>query len=136
MTKKLFAVEITYKRHPMTNQHPITPSRELAQQWTDQIYGGPGAVVGSDDLCLAKLAAQWGADQELEACVEWLAVYPGLEHPELLIEKLRAARRPQPLSLKEQALADLSEIGSHYIGPGTAERIDTIRRALEALPND
>jgi hypothetical protein len=38
--------------------------------------------------------------------------------------------------LKELALADLSEIGSHYIGPGTAQRIDTIRRALENLPDD
>jgi hypothetical protein len=117
----------------VNNQHPITPSRELAQQWTDQIYGGPGAVVGSDDLCLAKLAAQWGADQELEACLRHLDAKG--HHPTVL-DALSAARRPKPPSLKEQALADLSEIGSHYIGPGTAQRIDTIRRALENLPDD
>jgi len=120
-------------RHPMTDQHPVIPPPKLVREWRDEAYGNGGLTLNE---YVATLAAQWGADQELEACVEWLAVYPCLEHPELLIEKLRAARRPQPLSLKEQALADLSEIGSHYIGPGTAERIDTIHRALEALPND
>jgi hypothetical protein len=113
----------------MTEQHPITPSRELAQQWTDQIYGGPGAVVGSDDLCLAKLAAQWGADMELEACCEWLSGC-GCES---YGRELRAARRPEPPSLKEDALAALH--GIHDQGP-TPEQVVTIRRALEALPDD
>jgi hypothetical protein len=36
--------------------------------------------------------------------------------------------------LKEQALEELTEIGCHYIPPGATERIDIIRRALEALP--
>jgi hypothetical protein len=120
----------------MTEQHPITPSRELAQQWTDQIYGGPGAVVGSDDLCLAKLAAQWGADTELEACCEWL----GKPCPSYARE-LRAARRPKPPSLKEQALKMLRPL-SNPIMPGTPEyrlyepQAEIIRRALEALPDD
>jgi len=79
-------------------QHPIAPSPELVQQWTDEIYGGPGAVVGSDDICLAKLAAQWGADQELEACCEW----GDKNLPVSAIHYLRAARRPKPPSLKER----------------------------------
>ncbi len=121
----------------MAEQHPITPSRELAQQWTDQIYGGPGAVVGSDDLCLAKLAAQWGADQELEACVSWLIENqnPRWAHA------LRTARRPEPPSLKEQALKMLRPL-SNPVMPGTPEyrlyepQAEIIRRALEALPDD
>jgi hypothetical protein len=69
----------------------------LVQQWTDEIYGGPGAVVGSDDICLAKLAAQYGADQELEACCEWVSAVDGKYGP-----RLRLARRPKPPSLKER----------------------------------
>lgn len=42
------------------------------------------------------------------------------------------ATRPEPPSLKEQALAILSQ-GNRI---PTAEDWDTIRRALEALPND
>ena len=52
--------------------------------------------------------AQKIADQELEACCEWLdsqawAVEYGLPN-------LRAARRPKPPSLKEQALGALSYV--------------------------
>ena len=116
----------------MTEQHPITPSRELAQQWTDQIYGGPGAVVGSDDLCLAKLAAQWGADAELEASVSWLIENqnPRWAHA------LRAARRPKSPSLKEQAQAlidDCTDPEGDYLDDNA---LSIIRRALEALPDD
>jgi hypothetical protein len=48
----------------------------------------------------------------------------------------RPAIEPEPPSLKEQALEELTEIDCHYIPPGATERIDIIRRALEALPND
>jgi hypothetical protein len=112
----------------MTNQqHPITPPPELVQQWTDQIYGGPGVVVGSNDICLAKLAAQWGADQELEACCEWLHLVGDLE------QQLRAARRSKPPSLKEKALLQLdtlnADLGMHGLGCDLSQ----IRRALEQL---
>jgi hypothetical protein len=46
---------------------------------------------------------------------------------------LRAARRPKPPSLKEEALGALH--GIHDQGP-TPEQVVIIRRALEALPND
>jgi hypothetical protein len=70
--------------------------------------------------------AQQIADQELEACCEWI--------PELTpwdAEQLRAARRPKPPSLKEQALAVIenSTICDH-LSPQDAA---SIRRALEAL---
>lgn len=108
--------------NPMTKQHPITPSRKLAQQWTDQIYGGPGAVVGSDDLCLAKLAAQWGADMELEACVKLLTDLGGEG------EMIRRYRRPK--ALKQQALKALEALRQRTTDPNI---IEPLARALEAL---
>ena len=49
-------------------------------------------------------ADQRGADAELEACCEWLLLEPSL--PDIARE-LRAARRPAPPTLREQALAAL-----------------------------
>jgi len=75
-------------------------------------------------------AAQWGANQELEACIEWIT---GRDWT-WTSAQLRTARRPKPPSLKEQALAAL-----HAVATGandTREQhqdLDTIRQALEAL---
>jgi len=115
----------------MTNQHPITPPPELVEQWREKWSGacGPFAVY------LATQAAQYGADQELEACCEWLKDFPhfiGIE------EQLCAARRPKPPSLKEQALEalEVEDDAMPLRSLERSERFDTIRRALEALPND
>jgi len=102
----------------MTN-HPITPPPELVQEWREESSTGE---LHFSPQYLATRAARWGADQELEACCEWI--------PEMTpwdVEQLRAARRPKPPSLKEQALAALEN-----------DDIDIylIRRALEVLPND
>jgi len=108
-------------------QHPITPSLELVQQWTDEIYGGPGVVAASDDICLAKLAAQWGADQELEATLAEVSFL----NSRALADRVRAARRPKPPSLKEQALK-----AAHIEVDPQGRNGSLIIRALEALPND
>jgi hypothetical protein len=69
-------------------------------------------------------AAQWGADQELEACCELLQ-QKGIPAWTLL----RLHRRPKPPSLKEQALAELAEWENVMdIAPDSP-----IRRALEQL---
>jgi hypothetical protein len=79
------------------------------------------------ELFIAHQAARWGADQELKACIE-------LQFQDDAREFLRAARRPKPPSLKEQALTAL-----HAVATGannTREQyqdLDTIRRALEQL---
>ena len=116
----------------MTDQqhHPIAPSLELVQHWTDEIYGGPGVVVASDDICLAKLAAQWGADQELEATLAEVSFL----NSRALADRVRAARRPKTQMLTSIALQmlDTIERDAHYL----PEITDTIRRALEALPDD
>ncbi len=108
--------------------HPVTPPPELMQQWLTEFYGAP-VVPGEACTDFAIRAAQWGADQELEACCEWLHWQNLATHPEL-IPSLRAARRPKPPSLKEQALTRLDYVTA--IG----EDKDLIRRALEALPNE
>ena len=105
----------------MTNEHLITPPPELVHQWVDMLSS-------RSDQAVFTMAAQWGADQELEACCEWLECnynYPQVNHP------LRTARRPEPPSLKEQALKALTAIEGDFNTVG--DRADTIRRALEAL---
>jgi hypothetical protein len=87
---------------------------------------------------VAAEAAQWGADQELEACCEHIRNYQWgfVDLPDGTkmhrAVHLNLARRPKPLSLKEQALARLEDIEYEI---GTSD-YDTIRRALEALLND
>ena len=111
----------------MTNQHPITPPPELVQQWREESSTGE---LHFSPQYLATCAARWGADQELEACCEWFVRdWTDIE----TADKLRAARRPKPPSLKEQALALLQPGEPRLFN---SEMQDTIRRALEALPND
>ena len=83
----------------MTNQHPIIPPPELVQEWTSLANEEEGHEVWSS---IATQAAQWGADQELEACCEWVSPF---SHDDCYYEdKLRTARRPKPPSLKEQEI--------------------------------
>lgn len=104
----------------MTNQqHPITPPPELVYEWRDS--GG-----GFDDVDFATQAARWGADQELEACCEWLGPL-GIKGG----DALRAARRPKPPSLKAGAIEVLDELDGLFELP--AGHYNTILRALEKL---
>ena len=106
---------------------PVPPP-ELVQQWINE---EDGLTAGH----IATQAAQWGADQELEACCEVLAreLYCDGKH---VATDLRAARRPSPPSLKEQALKVLKVLPTPE-GQVTLDITDlnTIRRALEALPD-
>ena len=118
----------------MTNQHPITPPPELVQQWIKQGVGRPPSTDYMTHF--ANCAAQWGADQELEACVEWLGDAPvvyndnGDLHPG---SYLRDARRPKPQSLKEQAQIELDRLIALIPSEGALAMAEPIRRALEAL---
>ena len=114
----------------MTQQHPITPQPELVQQWVDTYFGGRISQ-SNFNVDLAAQVAQWGADQELEACCEWLSV-PCPSYG----RELRNARRPKPPSLKEQALAELERWAEDKYGLHKGLEVGLIRRALEALPND
>jgi len=110
----------------MTQQHPITPPPELVQQWFLCAKAMPVDQWVTD---VATQAAQWGADTELEACCEWL----DREGWSGESRQLRAARRPKPPSLKEQALQALAEADLGSTEAEWSQRFDTIRRALEQL---
>jgi len=112
----------------MTNQeHPITPPLEMVEQWADMLSS-------RSDHAVFSLAAQWGADQELEASVNLLIES---QNP-VWARYLKDARRPKPPSLKEQALKELAWVDEHLDMPlhNHCNAVHTIRRALEALPND
>jgi phosphoglycolate phosphatase-like HAD superfamily hydrolase len=107
----------------MTN-HPMTPSPKIV----DQLFMIEGSV---EDRIIAAYKA--GADQELEACCEWVRTTHFIDldgH-----DALRNARRPKPPSLKDQALEALEALEGLPTPAGqvTANRLDTIRRALEAF---
>ena len=115
----------------MTNQHPIIPPPELVQKWWDNVPGTFTSLV--DETELATQAAQWGADQELEACGRWLedqlCMPPDARAD--VITQLNGSRRPKPPSLKEQALLIIDTAVNDYRMSSDAASI--IRRALEAL---
>ena len=130
----------------MSDHSPIlSPPPELVAQWID-------AAIGSNyEDYIAAVAAQWGYDQhgavneaelqkardeELEACCKVLEY-------QFMADSihLRAARRPKPPSLKQQALEVLKSRdlmqplldGRRILQP---DELDTILRAIKALPND
>jgi hypothetical protein len=117
----------------MTQQNPITPPDELVQQWWDDFNGA-----FYEFEAITATVFQAGADQELEACCEWLGQKVLLQHQSDVVPALRAARRPKPPSLKEQALKELTWVDKHLNMPlhNHCTAIHTIRRALEQLPDN
>jgi len=114
----------------MTERHPIIPSPELVQQWWAEIWheGTPKFKLHCEEH-IATRAAQWGADQELEECCLWLNGGSKIDYDTAAL--LRAARRPKPLSLKEQALNYLT--GAYNANQIDDAMFENIRRALEQL---
>lgn len=107
------------------SNHPITPPDELVDKWVNQSpYINPEGYIATQ-------AAQWGADQQLEACCEWLRG----EYDWGLAAALRldAELRPDPPSLKEQALSELNLTADPDGAELSRTQVELIRRALEAL---
>jgi hypothetical protein len=103
---------------------PIAPPPELVQQWDVEGRHQDYCTVASH---IAARAAQWGADQELEACCQWMS------NRSSLTEQLRAARRPKPPSLKQQALEELEQLRGDASSMGMGFDAPAIRRALEQI---
>jgi hypothetical protein len=112
----------------MTNS--ITPPPELIGRWEEDWHHSKVKHIELEDH-IANEAAQWGADQELEACITWLDEMQLAGSGD--IEVLRAARRPKPPSLKEQAIAQLREVNAMLQFQTTGGETSAIRAALEAL---
>ena len=111
------------------------PPRELMEQWaSEKCYDERDWLY---EFHIATRAAQWGADQQLAEDAKWLD-HNALNEPHLRItpvgESLKEAMRPKPQTLNSIALQMLGTIerDAHYL----PEITDTIRRALEALPDD
>jgi len=111
-----------------TTPNPITPPAELVREW----YNASPNVNEKALQDVATAAAQWGADQELEACCEWLQLCPPWP------DDLRRCRRPKPPSkvAQAEALIERHEDGWmpspsewHLIREALAEG----RRALESI---
>jgi hypothetical protein len=107
-------------------QHPVVPSPELLQHWYSML---PKLEFG--DLVKQIYAA--GADQELEACCEWIY---NETSDDGFIAVLRAVRRPKPPSLKEQALAALERYEAEEWCEEMTFDSSVIRRALEQLEDN
>jgi hypothetical protein len=100
--------------------HPITPTPELIEEWAHLFVDHTDAEVFS-------AVARWGANQELKACVTYVAACG--KH--VLSDSLQSARRPKSMSLKEQALALVEQ---HEDGWRPSPKDwDSIRRALESI---
>jgi hypothetical protein len=126
----------------MTQEHPITPSPELVVEWADTIYQQTECD-DQRDLYVATQAARWGADQELEACCEWISEknysnYPFSSH------ELRSARRPKPPSLKETLLARVARIPGegadaaylrHWVNNESQRLVDLLHEVFKSLPS-
>lgn len=110
----------------MTDQ-PITPglpglSEEDCVKLSIESGYGPGAGAR-----LTRAAYQRGADDQLEACARWLEGRPPYARTDA--NAITTAMRPNPPSLKEQALA-AARIELNANGKNGS----LIIRALEALP--
>jgi len=113
-------------------QHPISPPEHLVRKWTTWRNNEDAESFWRR---IAMEAAQWGADQELEACVRHLD-FKG--HHSTVLDALRAARRPKPTpSLKQQGLEALEAHFAAIEAGGPAYRPAhkaIIRRALLSIP--
>ena len=107
----------------MIEQHPITPPLELIKHWEEQHFDE-----GENYDVMLIQAYQAGADRELEACCKWVDYHCSKDTS----LDLHIARRPKPPSLKEQALETLKYPKDLW----SEAEVDTIRRALDALPDD
>ena len=136
----------------MTDQHPITPPPELQEQWWKQEWPSVRPSLTSFHEWMLAKSAQWGYDQrgevneaklqkardeELEACCEWTTANFG----ELPGQNLHLFRRPEPPSLKKQALEAAYRFYANnghdnYNEKEIKDDFDIICRALEALPDD
>jgi hypothetical protein len=118
--------EQTY--NTMTQHNSIEVPDELVHSW----WPSEGYYERDGDLnILADKAAQWGADQELAACCDWLRENADESDKELwdsLAVELREARRPKAPTLNEIALQFMGTIEKD--GRYLPEITSTIVKAL------
>jgi hypothetical protein len=105
--------------------HPVKVPQGLIEKWMDDWFEDRENA----DVLLIQ-AVQYGADQELEACCEWLNLR-GLAISS--IDALHTARRPKSPTLAEQALEELESIHGDAYSVGMGFDAPAIRAALTRL---
>ena len=114
----------------------LTPPPELVQKWARyQGFESPEVLWRQ----IATQAARWGADQELEACVNYVDnTISGNK-----ARALRAHRRPKPPSLKETLLARVARIPGegadaaylrHWVDNESQRLVDLLHEVFKSLP--
>ena len=100
--------------YPMTN-HPMMPTDDqIGDWWGKALDRHPRGCLNSNGpviRAVSQMAYSAGADAE----------------------RLRSARRPKPLTIKEQAMKDLDTLTDDLKRHGMGVNTDAIRRALEQL---
>jgi hypothetical protein len=110
--------------------HPVKVPAELVKEWMAEFYGTP-TFIGEVTTGLADRAAQWGADQELEACCEWVS--STFLHGTREANQLRVFRRPKRPTLAEQATAELDDAVMRGDCVTTTDAMPLLRAALNRL---
>ncbi len=103
----------------MSNLGNGYPPADLVEKWAHQPFCWEGVV---------REIADW----QLDRCCEELRLMEG----DCACDELRAICRPKPPSLKQQALNVLDRLRAGDVIARNGAETDTIRRALEALPDD
>jgi hypothetical protein len=110
----------------MTINHSITPSEEMIEIWKDIANNAWNPLT-----CLAIQAAEWGADQELEACcsIALTALVCGTKQQRRnLVSQIREMRRPKTLQERALSVIDNAVI-TKQLSVGAAA---IVRQALNA----
>jgi hypothetical protein len=123
----------------MTKLHPITPSPELIEEWIE--LSRPTPVSYSNPNVLATYAARWGADRELQFCLDWFQeFYKGETWMHKDLKTFMAARRPKLKSQAEEALDLINRIEYNAMTKNAGnekawdlEELEGVRRALKRL---
>jgi len=102
------------------------PPKDLIEQWKNDWDASLPQIEH-----IARKAAAWGADQELAGCAKVIEEKRWFVNPVFRISELCNARRPKPMSPKEQALTALKEAyDKRHI---TLDQVSIITRALDLI---
>ena len=123
-------------------QKPLEPPLELVQQWgtSSRVWFEESNDNWDYEQHIAKLAARWGADQELGECCDFAltAKVCGTQFQrKMLVRQLREKRRPTEENIKEKAFDALYAIAvDGREARWDFKEIEIIRQALELLPDN
>lgn len=135
--------DIEIKLKTMSNKHPLSPPPlAKVKEWI--VNNNINTISVLEASAIATAASRWGwdergaaiekelqeaRDQELDECCGFIAC----NHSVTWSKRLRAARRPKPLSLKEQKQTELNRLIALISKEGALAMAEPIRQALEKL---